>query len=129
MNYTSFSFAFGFLIWLVGTLAFRFFGHTLFPLDEPAVIAALYVLIAPVVYFLALWVFKRYSLSPSERLKCAILLVLPGMCCDVLCVKYHAFVFPTMSVDQAIILGSWVLWAYSVVLLAGLISSSSTQPG
>ena len=42
------------------------------------------------------------------------------MLSDVACLKFHYFVFPTLSIEQAIVLGAWLVWAYVWVLLIGI---------
>jgi hypothetical protein len=52
----------------------------------------------------------------------------PGMLGDVLCIQFHDVVFPTLSIEQVIVLSSWIVWAYVVVLLVGL-SRKKTEVG
>ena len=120
MNYQNFSLIFGFLVWLVATLIFRFWGHTFFIIENPFIISVLFLATIPLLYFLIQWVFKRYRLSGESRVRSAVLMAIPGMLSDVACLKFHYFVFPTLSIEQAIVLGAWLVWAYVWVLLIGI---------
>ena len=120
MNYQSFSFLYGFSVWLVGTLAFRFFGHLFFHIEDPLVEISLFIAVTPLLYLLMNWVFTRFRLSNPQRLKSAVLMAVPGMFCDVLCLKYHDVVFPSFTIEQAMVLSAWLLWVYAIVLFIGL---------
>ena len=69
------------------------------------------------------WVFNQYELTASKRLESAVLMAIPGMICDVACLKFHDAVFPKLTVEQAIVLGAWILWAYVIVVLIGVLKS------
>ncbi len=121
MHYQKFSLAFGFFVWLVATLVFSFWGHTFFPVAAGLMLFAFYLLVVPVLYFLVNWVFQQFALSDNEKIRSALLMALPGMFLDVLCIRSHAWVFPGFTTDQVIGLGSWVLWVYGIVLLLGFL--------
>lgn len=123
MNYQKFSLLFGFSVWLVATLVFRYLGHTFFLIENDLLITGFFIATIPLLYFLIQWVFRRYELNEGEKVRSVVLMALPGMIGDVACIKFHAIVFPTLTVEQAVVLGSWVLWAYTIVLLTGLIDS------
>ena len=119
MNYQKFSLAFGFLVWLIATIIFRYWGHTFFYVDNGMLTTALFLGTIPVLYVLANWVFKHFKLVGPTRLKSAVLMAIPGMFCDVLCVKFHDLVFPLFTSEQADVLSAWILWVYAIVLLLG----------
>jgi hypothetical protein len=121
MNYQKFSLAFGFSIWLIATLIFRFWGHYFFFIENNLLITTFFIGIIPVLYFLAKSIFNQFQLVRADQLKSAILMALPGMVFDVFCIKYHAIVFPNLTIEQSIVLGSWVIWTYSLVILLGLL--------
>jgi len=127
MNYQNFSVVFGFSVWLIATLAFRFWGHLFFLIDNHILVIGFFLGIAPALFFLVKWVFNKYQLTRNEKLRSAVLMALPGMLGDVLCINFHAFVFPTLTVEQAIVLGAWVLWAYSIVLFMGFNGDSNAK--
>lgn len=123
MNYPSFSLLFGFSVWFLATLSFRVLGHTFFLIDNTMLMGGFFLATVPLLYVLMNQVFNHYQLSGSDLLNSSVLMAVPGMLGDVFCVKLHEVVFPTLNVDQVIVLSAWVLWAYVIVLLIGLIQS------
>lgn len=123
MNYQYFSLIFGFSIWLVATLIFRYWGHDFFLIENNFVLASFIFGVIPFLYLLAKWVFNHYKLIGSERLRSSVLMAVPAMILDVACIKFHTIVFPGFSTEQTIVLGAWVIWVYSIVLLIGLFES------
>ena len=85
---------------------------------------SLYVGMVPVLYFLIMAVFKLYKPDTVEKLKGVILLALPGMMLDTFCIIFHKRVFPSFSMEQVIVLCSWILWVYASVLLIGFLSKN-----
>ncbi len=122
MDYQRFSLLFGFTVWLVATLAFRFWGHHILRLDRELYVPGLYLLTVPVLWFLVTRVFLKFGLNSDQRAKSALLLALPGIIGDVVCIKYYEIIFPTISHDQSIVLSSWVLWSYGAVLAFGILN-------
>ena len=122
MNYQKFSLAFGFFVWLIATIVFRYYGHSFFYTENIAIMISLFVGIIPLLFLLVQWVFNKYKLVGEARLESAVLMALPGMFCDVVCLKFHAVVFPEFTIAQSIALAAWVLWAYALVIFKGLIS-------
>lgn len=125
MNYQYFSLAFGFFVWLVATLVFRFLGHTFFLVENGLLLAVLFLATIPLLYVLAKWVFNKYKLAGDTKLRSAVLMVTPGMVCDVACLKFHTIVFPQFTLTQSVVLGAWIIWVYVIVLLIGLMKSST----
>lgn len=123
MNYAKFSLVFGFSVWFVATLAVRYWGNYLFQVENSLLLSVLYIAAIPVLYLLVNWVFNLYKLSGDTKLRSAVLMAVPGMLCDVACVKFHAIVFPVLSMAESMVMASWILWVYAVVLLIGLIQS------
>ena len=119
MNYQNFSLLFGFSVWLLATLAFRYWGHLFFLISNYLLLLGFFVATIPVLYLLAKWVFEKYQLDGSERLQSAVLMTVPGMLCDVACLQFHELVFPQLTIEQAVSLGAWIIWAYVIVLLLG----------
>lgn len=119
MNYQKFSLLLGFVVWLMATLVFRFWGHYFFLVDNMGIMLAFYILVLPILFFLVHFVLKKYQLSSGESLKSAVLMAMPGMLLDTFCIAYHPIVFPTFTQEQTIVLSSWLLWVYGVVLLLG----------
>ena len=123
INFQKFSFVFGFSIWLLATLIVRYWGDTIFQIENNFLLSSLFLGAIPVLYFLSNWVYSLYKLSGDTILKSTVLLVTPGMVCDVICLKFHSIVFPTLSLEQSVVMASWVIWVYTIVLLIGLTKS------
>ncbi|MDM5226019.1 DUF5367 family protein [Cytobacillus sp. NJ13] len=62
------------------------------------------------------------KISGSERIIAAVQIALPGMIMDILSIIYFAKVFPNLTNDSLPIFASWLLWAYSLILLTGFSS-------
>ncbi|MEL7123618.1 MAG: DUF5367 domain-containing protein [Bacteroidota bacterium] len=123
MNYQNFSLLFGFSVWLMATLIFRIWGNSFFIIENAFLLIGFFVGTIPILFFLIKWVFDRYKLMASKRLESAVYMAIPGMICDVACLKFHHLVFPKLTIEQAIVLGAWILWAYVIVLLIGVMLS------
>lgn len=112
----------GFLIWLLATVALRFGGQFFFITESPLVLTTLYIIVVPAMALLALLTFKRYRLVGLEQIAAAALLVLPGMLIDTFAIQFFDVVFPNMPSFRAASFGSWLMWAYSTVLVTAVIS-------
>jgi len=111
----------GFLIWFLATLAFRFAGQFFFITESPVILAILYVAVIPALALISAITFKKFKLSGLEIVVAGVLLVLPGMIIDTFVIQFFENVFPNMSSTRAASFGSWLMWAYSVVLLTSII--------
>ncbi|MBB1138211.1 DUF5367 domain-containing protein [Myroides sp. WP-1] len=113
----------GFLVWLLATLAFRFAGQFFFITESSTVLALLYFILIPSMILLSLFTFKKFNLSGFEKTAAGILLVLPGMLIDTFVIQFFEDIFPNMPSSRAASFGSWLMWAYSLVILSAIISS------
>jgi hypothetical protein len=127
MGYKSFSLIFGFSIWLIATLAFRFWGHIFFAIENAFILIAFFLGAVPILFFLAIFVFNRYRLNGSKILESSVLMTIPGMLIDVACMKFYYFVFPNLSIEQVLVLGPWILWVYGIVLVIGILKSKPKE--
>jgi hypothetical protein len=123
MNYQKFSFLFGFSVWLIATLFFRIWGDSFFIVENSFLLTGFFLGTIPILFILSMWVFNKYQLIGNKRLESATLMTIPGMLCDVACLKFHHLIFPKLTIEQAIVLGAWILWAYVIVLLVGVMKS------
>lgn len=73
--------------------------------------------------FLSLFTFQKFNLSGFEKTAAGILLVLPGMIIDTFAIQFFEAIFPNMPSSRAASFGSWLMWAYTIVILTALISS------
>lgn len=127
MNYRNYSLLFGFSVWLIATLIFSLYGHIFLHVENNLVISGLFLFTVPVLYLLVRFVFNRFNLNNELKIRSAIYMAAPGMLGDVFCIKFHSIVFPNLSLEQVVVLGSWVLWVYTVVLFSGQINGKSEQ--
>ncbi len=111
----------GFLIWLAATLAFRLAGQFFFITSSPVILTILYVAVIPVLAFISIITFKKFKLAGPETVVAGVLLVLPGMIIDTFVIQFFKEVFPNMSPDKAATFGSWLMWAYTIVLVTSII--------
>lgn len=120
----------GFLIWLLATIAFRTAGQFFFITESVTVLTILYAIVIPVLGLITVLVCKRFRLTALENIVAGVLLVLPGMLIDTFVIQFFGDVFPNMPANRATTFGSWLMWAYTVVLITSLIiglRQSATQ--
>lgn len=110
----------GFLIWLLATLAFRLAGQFFFITDSAAILTSLYLAVIPALIMISVLTFKKFKLSGLENIVAGVLLVLPGMVLDTFVIQFFEQIYPNMPSSQAATFGSWLMWAYSVVLLTSI---------
>ncbi len=111
----------GFLIWLLATLAFRIAGQYFFIAESKAILIILYLAVVPALALISLGTFKKFKLSGWENVVGGALMVLPGIIIDTYIIQFFETVFPNMPAIRAATFGSWLMWAYSIVLLTSLI--------
>ncbi|KAB2495520.1 DUF5367 domain-containing protein [Priestia endophytica] len=117
----------GFLVWLGATALFRFLGHFFFSLETPVLLVASYILVIPFILILTLPIYRYKQLDSYNRLKAAILIALPGMLLDVVSLIYFSDIFINLDSRMDRIFGSWLLLAYSFILLSGFTIEKQTN--
>lgn len=115
------SFIVGFLVWLSATILFRVAGHYFFLVDNAIVLISLYLLLIPALGLLSRAVFHKFRLNNLESVKAAAIMVLPGMLLDTLCVQFFEKLFPNMPESYSKTFASWLMFAYAIVLISGLL--------
>jgi hypothetical protein len=110
----------GFSIWFLATLAFRVAGQFFFITESPIILAILYLAVIPSLALISAITFKRFNLTGLENVAAGVLLVLPGMIIDTFVIQFFEDIFPNMPSSRAAAFGSWLMWAYSVVLLTSI---------
>ncbi|MFD2556084.1 DUF5367 domain-containing protein [Sphingobacterium tabacisoli] len=120
-NYLLVSFIVGFMIWLLATIAFRVAGQHFFIVENVSVIVGLYILLIPALGFISTFLFSKLKLDNLESIKSAAIMVLPGMLMDTLCIQFFEKVFPNMPEMYSKTFGAWLMFAYSIVLISGLL--------
>ncbi|THF49803.1 hypothetical protein E6C50_10615 [Flavobacterium supellecticarium] len=126
-NYPLLSFIVGFLVWLVATLLFRIAGQHFFIVDNTLVMIMLYIILIPALGFVATTVFNICKLDHLESIKSAAIMVLPGMLLDTVCVEFFEKLFPNMPEIYSKTFASWLMFAYAIVLIFGLLRKKLTN--
>lgn len=119
-NYLLISFIVGFLVWLSATILFRIAGHYFFIVDNPLIMSALYLILIPALGFISTSVFNKFNLDNLESVKAAVAMVLPGMLLDTLCIQFFEKLFLNLPESHSKTFASWLMFAYSVVLIFGV---------
>lgn len=111
----------GFFIWFLATVAFRVAGQFFFITESPVILTILYLAVIPALAFISAITFKQFRLSGLENVVAGVLLVLPGMIIDTFVIQFFDDVFPNMPASRAAAFGSWLMWAYAIVLLTSVV--------
>lgn len=119
-NYVTTSFIVGFSVWFLATIVFRVAGQYFFIVDSISIMLVLYLGLIPSLGLLSTCIFRIFNLGQLESLKAAVIMVLPGMLLDTICVKFFADVFPNMLESDGKTFGSWLMFAYSIILISAL---------
>lgn len=120
-HYLFTSFIVGFLVWLSATVLFRVAGHHFFMVDNTLIMVVLYILLIPALGLISTSVFNKFKLDNLESVKSAAAMVLPGMLLDTLCVQFFEKIFPNMPEIYSKTFASWLMFAYAIVLIFGLL--------
>ncbi|CAI9672976.1 DUF5367 domain-containing protein [Elizabethkingia anophelis] len=111
----------GFLIWLLATIAFRVAGQYFFITDSAVVLSILYIVVVPVLGLVTVFTCRKFRLTGLENVAAGVLLVLPGMLIDTFVIQFFGSIFPNMPESNASTFGSWLMWAYTIVLITSVI--------
>lgn len=117
----------GFLIWLLATIAFRVAGQFFFITESTTILTILYIIVVPVLGLITVLTCKRFRLTGFENIVAGVLLVLPGMFIDTFVIQFFDHIFPNMPASRAATFGSWLMWAYTIVLITSLIRGLKQQ--
>lgn len=126
-NYLLISFIVGFFVWLSATVLFRLAGHYFFMVDNALVMAILYIILIPALGVISTSVFNKFELGNLESIKSAAIMVLPGMILDTICIQFFENLFPNMPEVYSKTFASWLMFAYAIVLIFGLLRKNQAQ--
>jgi len=124
MNYKQISLLVGFLIWFLATILFRVAGQYFFLTDNTLVMLSLYLAVIPALSLVAIQVYKKYKLSSQEKIIASVYMVISGMFLDAFCIQFFAWIFPNLPISADASFGAWLMWAYAIVLLTGILSKN-----
>lgn len=111
--------AWGFLLWISATALFRLSGQIFLIPDQVFLVLSIFILAIPLIAIATYPYYYVRKISGAERLKTAVQIALPGMLLDILSIFYFAKVFPNLTNDSLPLFASWLLWAYSLILITG----------
>ncbi|MFC7686628.1 DUF5367 domain-containing protein [Ureibacillus sp. GCM10028918] len=112
----------GFLVWLGASAIFRLTGQFFFTPDNPVLLIVSYILVVPLILVLTLPIYRWKNVNAYQQLKAAIFIALPGMLLDTIALIFFSNIFVNLEPETDRIFGSWLLWAYSLILLSGFLS-------
>ncbi len=110
----------GFVLWLIGTLAFRLAGTYFFYPDENLLLGLF--IAAPLVMIAVTWaLMKLLGVAPGDQAEAAVGIALPGMALDVFATREFSTVFPDLDPTLDATFGALMLAAYAAVVFAGIL--------
>ncbi len=119
---------YGFVLWLAGTIVFRVAGQFFFNPESVILIIVTFLAAIPLVAILTYPFYSIKKLDTSARQSTSILIALPGMILNVLCVSFYGDIFVNMLPGTGLYFGAWYLWVYSLTLLSGFYSLKIEKP-
>jgi hypothetical protein len=115
---------FGFFLWLAATLVFRFWGEELIDPNRPLIWFS-FILIVPGIFLIMNFLYRYRRTAAEDRPKAAIMVAIPGMLLDLFSIGLHSAVFPDLPAANLHLFFVWLLWAYSLIILGGLLGSKT----
>jgi hypothetical protein len=112
--------AWGFLLWLLATIVIRVTGQHLFDPDQPVIVALVFFGTVPLIAAVTIPIYDWRRVNLQDRPTAAILMALPGLLIDILVLLLFSRVYPNLG-DTGNLFGAWLLWAYGLVLISGLL--------
>ncbi len=110
----------GFLVWLAATVIFRLAGQWFLIPGDTTFISLAYVLVIPFIFVFTLQLYAYKKLNIVQRIQASICIALPGMLIDSIVLANFPKVFTNLDPQADSIFGSWLLWAYALILLTGI---------
>jgi|GEM_PF-2257640 len=123
--------AYGFLfflsvvIWAMGALTFRLWGHIFFNPDSNLSMGASFLFLLVFWIPLVYGIFQWTKVLPEQRSEVAIYMAIPSMLLDVFTTYFFEQFYPNMSVTASGQYAAWLLCAYALFLLVAVITGKS----
>ncbi len=111
----------GFLVWLLGTLVFRFGGQFFFHPESPLFLGLLFGATVPLIAGAVYPVYRWKKVSPAERPFAVVCAALPSLILDIFSVLWFPSVFPNLPPTASVTFAAWLLWGYFLILATALI--------
>jgi hypothetical protein len=112
--------AWGFLLWLIATVVMRVTGEHLLDPDQVVVTFLVFAGTLPLIAAVTLPIYDWRQVNLQDRPTAAILMSLPGLFIDILVLLLFSRIYPNLG-DTGALFGAWLLWAYGLVLISGLL--------
>ncbi|WP_391559295.1 DUF5367 family protein [Robertmurraya sp.] len=109
----------GFLLWISATILFRFFGQLFLIPGNVVLLLITFIMAIPLISLATYPYYYLRKIPKSKRLISAVQIALPGMILDIFSIIYFKKVFSNLHIDSLPFLASWLLWAYSLILISG----------
>ena len=117
----------GFFLWAVGTLVFRFAGQYFFTPDNTLAIVLIFIGILPGIAAVTYPVYAWRKITPSSRPLAVIYMAFPGLLLDAVSVSFFPKVFPNLSLEVERYFAGGLLLAYGVAVLTGFVFNSQAK--
>jgi len=85
---------------------------------------AAFIIAIPLILIATIPIYSLKKIKGTDRLLAAICIVLPGMLIDAVVLLVFDNIFPNLSADVDRYFASWLLWAYSLILITGATKAS-----
>jgi hypothetical protein len=115
-------FIWGIILWIGATVIFRTAGQFFLLPNEPIMISALFLAAIPIVLLTTYPLYHWLELRKEEQPKAAVFIALPGMLLDIYSFITFETMFPNLAPETLRIFGGWLMWAYSLIIITGLVS-------
>jgi hypothetical protein len=109
----------GILLWLSATLLFRFFGQLFLIAGNEPLLLTVFILTIPLITAATYPYYYFRKIPQSKRIRSSVQIALPGMILDIFSILYFEKVFPNLHSDSLPLFASWLMWAYSLILISG----------
>jgi hypothetical protein len=124
---TRFWLGYGLGIWLIGTLAIRFLGQWLFLPESFIAITILFIISIPGMFALLNLGYRLENTKASDSFSGAAYILIPGLLLDGLLYAFPSVLLPNLSVSQAGLVATWLLWSYGWVMFAAFMNYRKSQ--
>lgn len=81
-------------------------------------------LVIPIIWVVTIPIYSLKKLSDLKQIQAAICIALPGMLIDAVVLIFFETIFTNLPADLDRYFASWLLWAYSLILLTGFMKVS-----
>lgn len=120
----------GVILWLIATVFFRLVGQLLLNPGSLAPVILIFIATVPLIAAVTYPVYAKRAVPFAELPVAATCIALPGMVLDVVSLSFFGAAFPNLAAlpgSAGALFGAWMLWAYALILLSGLLPLHSRR--